>query len=128
MVGEPDRIRVITVDDHEIFRGGIRFLMLALDDVELVAEAQGGDEALRLCEELQPDVVLMDVTMPVMGGLDATRKIKKEAPEIHVIGLSMHGSEDMRSSMLEAGAEEYLIKDSPASDLIAAINKVAANR
>jgi NarL family two-component system response regulator LiaR len=110
MVGEPDRIRVITVDDHEIFRGGIRFLMLALDDVELVAEAQGGDEALRLCEELQPDVVLMDMMMPGMDGIEATKAIRQRFPGVQVLALTSFYDRKLVQRAMQAGAIGYLLK------------------
>ena len=79
-MAESERIRVMTVDDHEILTGGIRFLLLAFDDIELVAEAHSGKEALRLCDEVHPDVVLMDMMMPDMNGVETTKAIRHNIP------------------------------------------------
>jgi DNA-binding NarL/FixJ family response regulator len=94
----------------------------------VVAEAPNGKLAVELALKLRPDVVLMDVSMPVMNGVEATRRIKNEAPEIAVIGLSMHSSEEARTSMKKAGARDYLLKDRPAPELLSAIKRFAHSR
>ena len=85
---EEKRIRVMTVDDHEIMRGGIRFVLLAFDDLELVAEARSGEEAVRLCAAARPDVVLMDMKMPEMDGIAATKAVKEASPNTQVLFLT----------------------------------------
>ena len=87
-MAESEPIRVMTVDDHEILRGGLKFLLLAFEDIELVGEARSGLEALHLCGQVQPDVVLMDMMMPGMDGVATTRAIKEQHPEIQILVLS----------------------------------------
>jgi NarL family two-component system response regulator LiaR len=107
---EPDRIRVMTVDDHEIFRGGIRFLLLAFDDIELVAEAHDGEEALRLCEEVQPDVVLMDMMMSGMDGIQATEILRQRYPSMQVLALTSFYDRDLVQRAMQVGAIGYVLK------------------
>jgi NarL family two-component system response regulator LiaR len=107
---DQERIRVLTVDDHEIFRGGIRFLMLALDDIELVAEARDGEEALSLCERVQPDVVLMDMMMPGLDGVEATKAIRDRFPQVQVLALTSFYDEKLVKRAIQAGAIGYLLK------------------
>ena len=114
-------IRVLIADDHRILRQGLASIINSEPDLELVAEAKDGREAIELARRLKPDVVIMDIEMPGTNGIDATRTIAAEAPEIRVIGLSMHTREDMEQAMRAAGASEYLPKDGPAEDLLAAI-------
>lgn len=116
-----DRIRVLLADDHPIVRKGIADMLMEHPDLNLLGEAGNGQEAVDKALELQPDVVLMDVTMPVMDGIEATRRIKEAAPSIRVIGLSMHERDDMALRMKEAGASDYLVKTGAAEDLIATI-------
>src|SRR5689334_18507959 len=97
-------IRVMTVDDHEILRGGIKFLLLAFDDIELVGEACNGDEAVRLCEQLQPDVVLMDLMMVGMNGAETTKAIRKKHPKIQVLILTSFFENALVKQAIQAGA------------------------
>jgi len=114
-------IRVLLVDDHKIVREGLSRLLRNEQDVQLVGEASNGQIALDLVREVRPDVVVMDVSMPIMNGIEATRCIKQEFSGIRVIGLSMHEKEDMAGAMFDAGASVFLSKDGPSADLLAAI-------
>ena len=127
MIG-PKRIRVIIVDDHAVVRGGLRLFLLAFEDLELVGEAGNGEQALRLCEQAQPDVILMDLVMPGMNGVQATRKIREGYPQIQVIALTSFDEEDLVQRALEAGAISYLLKNVSASELAAAIRAAHAGR
>ena len=102
-MSESDRIRVMTVDDHEILRSGIRFSLLAFDDLELVGEAHSGDEALSLCNEVQPDVVLMDMLMPEMNGVDTTQAIRSQYPQVQVLVLTSFHDTDLVRGAMRAG-------------------------
>lgn len=121
-------IRVMTVDDHDILRGGIRFSMLAFDDLELVAEAHSGQEALRLCDELQPDVVIMDMLMPEMNGVDTTQAIRSQHPHVQVLVLSSFHDADLVQRAVQAGAIGYLVKGVSADELAEAIRDAYAGR
>lgn len=120
-IAKMKRIRVLVVDDHPVLRRIIGNVLKKYPDLNLVGEADNGREALRKALELQPDVVLMDVNMPVMNGIEATQLIEKAAPRIHIIGLSMHEDDDTAATMKFVGASEYLIKTSPAEQVIAVI-------
>jgi two-component system response regulator NreC len=119
-----DIIRVLIADDHTIVRSGLRLLLEAEPDLEVVAEAMDGDDALVLVESLQPDVVLMDIAMPGIDGLQATRVIKERWPQIQVLVLTMHRQEEYFFEMLKAGASGYLLKGAETNDLINAIRVV----
>ncbi|WP_196510684.1 response regulator [Nostoc sp. NZL] len=121
-------IRVITVDDHEILRGGIKFLLLAFDDMELVGEARNADEALHLCEQLQPDVVLMDLMMVGTNGAEATKAIRKKYPEIQVLILTSFFANDLVQQAMQAGAIGYLLKGISIDELADAIRAAAIGR
>lgn len=110
MMDESDRIRVMTVDDHEIFRSGIRYLLLALDDIDLLAEAHSGEEALRLCEEARPDVILMDMMMSGMDGIESTRAIRERHPDVQVLALTSFYDANLVQQAMQAGAIGYLLK------------------
>jgi NarL family two-component system response regulator LiaR len=114
-------IRVMTVDDHEILRSGIRFSLGAFDDLELVGEAHSGEEALRLCEKLQPDVVLMDMLMPEMNGVDTTQAIRHRHPDVQVLVLTSFHDQDLVRRAMRAGAVGYLVKGVSADELAEAI-------
>jgi len=111
-------------DDHGVVRKGLRFLLEQQTDVEIVGEAADGREAVRLAEETDPDVVIMDIAMPLLNGIEATAQMVKRKPEIGIVVLSMHSDEDYLLSALNAGAKGYLLKDSAEVDLIRAIQSV----
>jgi two-component system response regulator NreC len=103
-----EQIAVLIADDHTIVRSGVRMLLEAEPDIKVVGEALNGLEAIELAESLRPDVVLMDITMPVMDGLEATSQIKTRFPQINVLVLTMHRSDDYFFEMLKAGASFYI--------------------
>jgi len=119
-----DQISVLIADDHTIVRSGVRLLLEAETDIRVVGEALNGREALELTESLQPDIVLMDITMPEMDGLEATRQLKARFPHIHVLVLTMHRSDDYFFEMLTAGASGYILKGAKTSELINAVRVV----
>jgi two-component system response regulator NreC len=119
-----DQISVLIADDHTIVRSGVRMLLEAETDIKVVGEALNGREALELTESLHPDVVLMDITMPEMDGLEATKKLKSRFPHIHVLVLTMHRSDDYFFEMLKAGASGYILKGAKTSELIDAVRVV----
>ncbi|MBI3045515.1 MAG: response regulator transcription factor [Betaproteobacteria bacterium] len=119
------KLRVILADDHTLVRAGLRSLMGQMKDVEVVAEAGNGDEVLALLPEHGPDLVLMDITMPGMNGLEATLRLKKDHPGIKVIILSMHASEEYVLQALRAGASGYLLKDAATLELALALKAVS---
>ncbi|MGL4649682.1 MAG: response regulator, partial [Caldilineaceae bacterium] len=118
-------IRLLLVDDHAILRAGLRMLFAAESDLEIVGEAESGAEALAAVQELHPDVVIMDVAMPGMGGIEATRRIKELSPQTSVLALTMHEDEQYFFEMLNAGASGYVPKRAAPDDLIAAIRVVS---
>ena len=124
----PKKTRVMTVDDHEIFRGGIAFALDAYDDVELVGEAHSGDEALRLCEQIQPDVILMDMRMPGLDGPATTHAIRQQFPRVQVLALTSFHDEQLVQRAMAAGAIGYLLKGVPISELVVAIRAACAGR
>jgi len=118
------KIRVLVVDDHAMFREGIRSLLQGYDDVEVAGEATQGREAIEKVRQLAPQVVLMDIAMPVMGGLEATRRIHKESPNTRVLALTQYEDSEYILSMLKAGAKGYISKTATASELVSAIRTV----
>lgn len=118
------KVRILIVDDHPIFRQGIRQLLEQERDFSVVAEAADGEEAIKLVTELSPDIVLMDMGMPKLNGLEATRQIKKEYPNIMVLALTVHVEDEYIFSILGAGAEGYLLKTTQNSELVQAIRSV----
>jgi two-component system response regulator NreC len=119
------RIRLILVDDHEVVRAGLRMLLGAEPDIEIVGEAGSGEEAVQLTRQLRPDVVLMDVAMPGLGGIEATRRIKAECPAAAVLALTMHEDEQYFFEMLNAGSAGYVPKRAAPDDLASAIRAVS---
>jgi CheY-like chemotaxis protein len=126
--GEPPgtAIRVLVVDDHRIVREGLIRLLRESADILVVGEAENGRQAVDLARTTAPDVAIMDVNMPIMNGVDATRLIAAERPHCRVIGLSMHQQADMEAAMRQAGAVAYLPKDGPSEALINAVRGTAA--
>lgn len=121
-------IRVMIVDDHAVVRSGLAAFLLAYDELELVGEAGSGEEAIRKCEALVPDVVLMDVMMPGMNGAEATRHVRQTCPSTQVIALTSYKEDDLMQKMLQAGAIGYLFKNVSADELVAAIRNAKAGK
>jgi two-component system response regulator NreC len=118
------KIRVVIAEDHTIVRQGLTALLRSESDIEVVGEASDGLEAIELSKTKIPDVVLMDVAMRNLNGLDATRSIKKQFPEMKVLVLTMYDNEEMIFQILKAGASGYLVKDSAMTDLVSAIRAI----
>ena len=127
-MSESEPIRVMLVDDHAVVRSGLGAFLMAFDDWELVAEAGGGEEAVRLCEKARPDVVLMDLMMPGMDGAAATKAIRDKCPHIQVIALTSFKEEVLVEGALQAGAIGYLLKNISADELADAIRAAHAGR
>ncbi len=117
-------MRVLLADDHEILRDGLRLLIQKQPDMEVVGEAKDGREALRLVSDLAPDVVVMDIGMPELNGIDATSRMTEERPQIKIVALSVHSDKRMVVRMLQAGALAYVPKVSASEELITALNEV----
>ncbi len=115
------KIKVLLADDHAVLRAGLKTLFNAQPDIEVVAEAADGEETVRKSLEIVPDIVLMDITMPVLSGLEATREIKKQRPDIKVLVLTMHEDESYLYQMLRAGADGYVPKKAADTELLDAI-------
>ena len=120
-----EKIHILLADDHAVVRQGFKMILAAQPDMEIVGEAGNGREALDLAGQLQPDVVVMDVAMPELNGIEATRRMADLSPRSRVLALSMHKDSVYVREILRAGARGYLLKDSIASDLLAAVRAVA---
>lgn len=121
-------IRIIIADDHKIVRNGLRSLIEKELDIEVIAEADNGRNAVRISQELAPDVVIMDIAMPDLNGIEATRQIIAALPNTKVIALSMHADKRYVMEMLKAGASGYILKDNAYEELASAIRTVLGNR
>jgi NarL family two-component system response regulator LiaR len=121
-------IRVMIVDDHPMVRDGLRVFLNVLQDMEFVAEASNGQDAVRLCTENEPDVILMDLKMPGMDGVEATQFIRRRHPRVQVIALTSFADEALVHKAMQAGAIGYLLKDVPAEELAEAIRNAYAGR
>lgn len=119
-------IKIMLVDDHRLVRAGLRRVLAEAADMEVIADASTGEEALELLRTKVPDVVLMDINMPGVGGLETTRRLVQRLPQVKVIVVSMHVEEPYPSRLLAAGASGYISKDSAADEVIAAIRRVYA--
>lgn len=122
------QVRVVVADDHTIIRSGLRHLLEREGDIQVVGEAADGREALDLAEQLRPDVIMLDITMPKLNGIDVGRQIAAKLPKISVIILSMHSDEGYVLKALKAGARGYLLKDSAESDVINAVRAVSRGK
>ena len=119
------KIRLLLAEDHTILRQGLARMFEQESDIEVVGEAENGEQAVTLTEQIHPDVILMDLVMPVMDGIEAARRIHRTHPEIPIIGLSMHEDAEGAETMLAAGASLYLVKTCPTQTLIQAIRSCA---
>jgi DNA-binding NarL/FixJ family response regulator len=122
----PGKIRVLLAEDHRTVREGVRFILAAQPDIECVGEAGDGRSAVRLAEQLRPDVVLMDVSMPEMSGLQATERLGELCPGVRVVALTRHTDRAYLQELLQAGAVGYVLKQSDPSVLLQAVRSVAA--
>lgn len=121
----PPTIRILLADDHRLVRQGFHLILASQPDLEIVGEASNGNEAIQLAEKLKPDVVVMDVAMPELNGIEATRRLAASLPRCKVLALSMHKDSVYVREILKAGARGYLLKDSADGDLLAAVRSVA---
>jgi DNA-binding NarL/FixJ family response regulator len=121
-------IRIIIADDHRLFREGLVNLLSESKDIEIIAQAENGKDVLEKAKELNPNIVIMDIGMPIINGVEATRQLFKELPDIKVIALSMHSDKQYIKGMLEAGASGYLFKNCAYDELIEAIQTVNSGK
>ena len=122
------KTRVLLADDHGMMREGLRALLAAAPDIEVIAEVGDGREAVRIAGELMPDVVVMDVSMPDLNGIEAAHLLREKCPQTRIVMLSMHASSEHVHRALEAGAAGYVLKESAAAEVIAAVRTVRAGR
>ncbi|NOR73942.1 MAG: response regulator [Draconibacterium sp.] len=122
------KIKVLVTDDHQLFREGLVNLLFSAPDIEVVAQAVDGMDAIKKVSHFKPDVLLIDIAMPNMNGIEATREIKEKMPEIKIIALSMHSEKQYVKGILEAGADGYLLKNSTYQQLTDAIKSVHAGK
>ena len=120
----PGKYHVVIAEDHTILREGLRALLAASFEFEIVGEAEDGRAAIKCVESLKPDLVLMDLSMPRMSGLDAIREIKRSFPHIKIVALTVHKSEEYVLATLQAGADGYVLKESTHTELLVALNSV----
>ena len=120
-------VRILIADDHELIRRGLRSILGTRPEFEICAEVADGSDAIEIARKLKPDVVLLDITMPRVNGLDAARAIRREVPHTKVIILSQYNEADMRSRALESGAQGYVSKSDVSSQLLTAIDSLTGN-
>ena len=123
-----NNVRIVLADDHTILREGLRALLAADPDFEIIGEAGDGREAVRCVEKLGPDLLLMDLSMPRMSGMDAISEIKRRYPETKIIALTVHKTEEYLLSTLQAGVDGYVLKDATHDELVMAIHNVMAGK
>jgi DNA-binding NarL/FixJ family response regulator len=122
---ESPKVRVSIVDDHELFRQGVSAILKRCRDIEVVGEAENGEVAVKMCGEWMPDVVLMDINMPVMDGLEATRRIKREFPYIKILILTVSDTEQMLFEAVKSGASGYVLKNASPTEVIDGVKRVS---
>ena len=123
-----EKQRILIVEDHTILREGLRSLLSSHPDLEVAGEAENGLEAVRSAEKLLPNLILMDLSMPRMGGIDAIREIKKRLPKSKILVLTVNDSEEYILAALKAGADGYILKDSNHAELLQAIRNILAGK
>lgn len=123
--GEQGAVRVLIVDDHELFRQGVSAILRRSPEVEVLAEAENGQQAIDMCRTLLPDVILMDINMPVCDGLEATRQIKRENPYIKILILTVSDTEEMLFEAVKSGASGYVLKNASPSVVIDSVQRVS---
>ncbi len=128
MTADSNVIRVASVDDHEIMRGGIRFVLMAFDDLEIVGDARRGEDAAKMCQDLRPDVVLVDMKMPGLDGIETTMAIKTACPDVQVLILTSFHDADLVRRAMKAGAVGYVLKDADKEELAGAIRAAKAGQ
>lgn len=121
-------LKIVLADDHQIFREGLRTLLSKQQNLQVVGEASDGRSAVRLVHEQEPDIVILDIAMPDLNGIEAARHIKREAPEVRLIALSMHADRRFVTGVLQAGASAYLLKECAFDELLDAIAAVEAGK
>ncbi len=122
------KIKVLVVDDHQLFREGLVNLLFSAPDIEVIAQAENGEDAIQKARHFTPEVILIDIAMPKMNGIEATRELKKEMPEIKIIAVSMHSDKQYVKGILEAGADGYLLKNCTYRQLTDAIKTVYSGK
>jgi DNA-binding NarL/FixJ family response regulator len=120
-----EKLRVLLADDHAVLRAGLRLLLEAREDIEVVGEAEDGRQAIKMANRLQPDVLLLDLTMPGLGGLDALKELRRIQPKCRVLVLTMHNDESFLRRALTSGASGYVLKQADDQELIVALRAVA---
>lgn len=118
--------RILIADDHPMYRKGLRTILETVDDMEVVGEATNGQEAIDLCKQVSPDVILMDIRMPGVNGVEAARQIKKDHPDVHILFLTMHQDDTSVITAMKTGARGYFLKDADKDEILRAIRAVAA--
>jgi len=121
-----NRLRVVIADDHPMYRAGVRTILEMVDDIEIAGEAANGLEAIALCERTEPDVVLLDIRMPDMNGVEAAKRIKEAYPNVQILFLSMHQDDASVIAAMKTGARGYILKDADKDEIVRAIRAVAA--
>jgi DNA-binding NarL/FixJ family response regulator len=124
----PDKHRIVIAEDHTILREGLRALLSSHPDLEIAGEAEDGRDAIRCTEKVRPDIILMDLSMPKMHGLDAIREIRRRIPETKILVLTVHKTEEYILATLEAGAAGYVLKDATHAELVTAIKTVLGGK
>lgn len=122
-----EKISILIVDDHQLFRNGLKFILSESEDFEVIAEASNGEEFIQLLKTMKPDIVLMDINMPVMNGIDATRKALAVNPDLKVVVLSMYDDEQYYNSLIELGVKGFLLKDATSDELKTGILRIYNN-
>src|SRR5947208_8762921 len=122
------KIHILLADDHTILRAGLKMMLNAQPDMEVIGEAQDGRQAISEGIRLQPDIILMDITMPDMNGIEATRQIKKMLPEVKVLVLTMHENDEYVFQALRAGASGYMLKEAADTELITALHVIRSGQ